>query len=58
MIERLKIQGHALHELSRCQMAFENPILREENKEPNVEPGAGTQEGFVGVHTQSSQLGG
>jgi hypothetical protein len=50
VMERLKLQGHVLHELSRCQMAFENPIPREEDTEPNIEP-AGTREALVGMHT-------
>ncbi|TVY56604.1 hypothetical protein LCER1_G001741 [Lachnellula cervina] len=41
VMEHLKLQGRVLHELSRCQMACENPIPREEDTEPNIEP-AGT----------------
>jgi len=41
VMEHLKLQGRVLHELSRCQMACENPTLIEEDTEPNIEP-AGT----------------
>ncbi|TVY33901.1 hypothetical protein LSUB1_G007075 [Lachnellula subtilissima] len=41
VMEHLKLQGRVLHELSRCQMACENPIPREEDTKPNIEP-AGT----------------
>ncbi|KAK0127879.1 hypothetical protein ONS96_007379 [Cadophora gregata f. sp. sojae] len=41
VMERLKLQGRILHELSHCQMVCENPLPRKEDTEPNIEP-AGT----------------
>jgi len=44
VMKRLKLQGQVLHELSRYQMAFENPIPRKEDTKSKIRP-AGTQEG-------------
>ncbi|XMA17067.1 hypothetical protein WAI453_009858 [Rhynchosporium graminicola] len=36
VMESLKLQGRVLHELSRCQMACENPMSRKSDTEANV----------------------